>query len=367
MPTLFDPFRLKDIELRNRIAVAPMCQYSAEDGVPNDWHLVHLGARAAGGAGLVIAEGSAVSAQGRITLGDAGLWNDAQAEGWQRITAFIKRHAVPGIQLAHAGRKASAHRPWDGDDHIAADDPRAWDTMAPSPIALGGGLDRIPREMTDADIAQAREEFVAAAKRALGAGFEWLELHFAHGFLVQSFFSPLANHRRDGYGGSAEGRARFPLEVLAAVRDVWPERLPLSVRLGVTDFHPGEQPLEESIALVRRLKSIGLDLVDVSLGFNTPDVDGVPWGPGFMVPIAERIRREAAIATAAGWRIGEPRHADAIVRNAQADLILLAHAELSDPHWPYRAAHALGLPRPHELLPIQYAHWLNGREPAVAV
>lgn len=367
MPSLFDPFRLKGVTLNNRIAVAPMSQYSADDGVPNDWHLMHLGTRAAGGAGLVIAEGTAVSPEGRITLGDAGLWNQAQVEAWARIAAFVKRHSVPGIQLSHAGRKASANRPWEGDDHFAADDPRAWDTFGPSPIALGGPLPRVPEQITVAGIAQVRDDFVAAARRALDAGFEWLELHFAHGFLAQSFFSPLANRRHDDYGGSADNRARFPAEILAAVREVWPERLPLTIRLGVCDFHAGEQPLEESIALVRRFKVLGLDLLDVSLGFNTPDVSGVPWGPGFMVPIAERIRRETGIATAVGWRISAPRHADAIVRDGQADLVMLAHALLSDPLWPYRAARALGIARPHEVLPPQYAHWLNGREPAIEV
>jgi 2,4-dienoyl-CoA reductase-like NADH-dependent reductase (Old Yellow Enzyme family) len=367
MPTLFDPLRLKDITLKNRIAVAPMCQYSAEDGIPGDWHLVHLGARAIGGAGLVIAEGTAVSPEGRITLGDTGLWKAEQTEAWARIAAFVKRHAVPGIQLAHAGRKAGAHRPWEGDAQFAPDDPRGWETIAPSPIALGGHLPRVPREMTTVDIAQVKEDFVAAARHALEAGFEWLELHFAHGFLAQSFFSPIANRRTDDYGGSPDGRARFPLELLSAVREIWPERFPLTIRLGVTDFHPDGQPLEESIALVRRFRTAGLDMIDVSLGFNTPDVSGVPWGPGFLVPIAERIRREAGIPTAVGWRISDPHQADAILREERADLVLLGHAELSDPHWPYRAARALGIERPHALLPIQYAHWLDGGEPAVEV
>lgn len=367
MPALFDSLRLKGVTLRNRIAVAPMCQYSAEDGIPGDWHLVHLGARAVGGAGLVIAEGTAVSPEGRITPGDTGLWNAKQTEAWARIAAFVKRYPVPGIQLAHAGRKASAHRPWDGDAHFAPGDPRAWETIAPSPIALGGHLHRVPREMADADIAQTQQDFVAAAERALDAGFQWLELHFAHGFLAQSFFSPIANRRIDDYGGSADRRARYPIEVLSAVREIWPDKFPLTVRLGVTDFHPDGQPLEESIELVRRFRLAGLDMIDVSLGFNTPDVSGIPWGPGFLVPIAERIRREADIPTAVGWRISEPHQADTILREERADLVLLGHAELSDPYWPYRAARALGIDRPHDVLPIQYAHWLNGREPAVEV
>lgn len=361
MPSLFDSFRLKSIKLKNRITVSPMCQYSADDGVPNEWHLVHLGARAIGGAGLVIAEVTAVSPEGRISLGDTGLWNDKQAESWARIAAFVKSYTVPGIQIGHAGRKASANRPWEGDDHIATSDPHGWDTIAPSAIAFGGDLPKIPHELTKAEIARVRNDFAAAAKRALDAGFEWLELHFAHGYLAESFFSPIANKRADEYGGSLENRSRFLTETLSAVREVWPERLPLTAKLGVSDFHADGQPLEESIELIRRFKALGLDLIDVSIGFNTPDARGVPWGPGFMAPIAERIRREVEIPTAVGWLITEPQQADAIVRDGQADLIMLAHAMLSDPNWPYHAAKALGIGRPHDVLPPQDAHWLKGR------
>ncbi|MBV8799564.1 MAG: NADH:flavin oxidoreductase/NADH oxidase [Alphaproteobacteria bacterium] len=361
MPSLFSEFRLKDIALKNRIAVSPMCQYSAQDGVPETWHLVHLGGRAVGGASLVIAEATAVSPEGRISPGDTGLWNDAQAQAWAPIAAFVKRYAVPGIQIAHAGRKASANRPWEGDDHIPADDPRAWQTIGPSPLAFGANLPRAPREMTKDDIARVRGDFVSAAKRALNAGFEWLELHFAHGYLAQSFFSPIANRRTDEYGGSFENRSRFLTETVAAVRKVWPERYPLTARLGVSDFNDESQPLEESIELIRRFKTLGLDLIDVSIGFNTPDVRGVPWGPAFMAPIAERVRREVDLPTAVGWLINEPAQADAIVRDGQADLIMLAHAELSDPHWPYRAAKSLGIAKPQDALPPQYAHWLKGR------
>lgn len=356
---LFDPLRLKDVELKNRVGVAPMCQYSAEDGVPNDWHLMHLGGMAAGGAGLVIAEATAVSPVGRISPGDAGLWNDTQTGAWARIVSFLERHSVPGIQLAHAGRKASANRPWQGDDHIAADDERGWKTIAPSSIAFGDKLPKVPHEMTREEIARVQSDFAAAAKRALDAGFQWLELHFAHGYLGQSFFSPIANQRTDEYGGTPTNRARFVVETLSAVRDVWPERLPLTVKLGVTDFHAGEQPLEESVELVRRLKSLGLDLLDVSLGFNSPDVSKVPWAPGFMAPLAERFRREAEIPVAVGWLINEPQHADEIIRSGQADLVLLAHAMLDDPHWPYHAAKALGVKGPQQMLPPQRAHWLK--------
>jgi 2,4-dienoyl-CoA reductase-like NADH-dependent reductase (Old Yellow Enzyme family) len=362
MPSLFDSFTVKDVTLRNRIAVSPMCQYSAVDGHANDWHLVHLGAHAIGGAGLVHVEATAVSPEGRITPGCTGIWSDAQAEKFAPIIKFLKAHgAVPAIQIAHAGRKASANRPWEGDNHMAPDDPRAWQPIAPSALAFGANLPRVPHEMSKAEIARVRGDFVAAAKRALAVGFEWLELHFAHGYLAQSFFSPLANKRTDEYGGSFENRSRFLVETFTAVREVWPARLPLAVRLGVSDFQDGSQPLEESIELVKRFKSLGLDVIDPSLGFNTPDISGVPWGPAFMVPIAERIRREADIATAAGWFINEPAQADGFIREGRADLVMLAHAMLSDPNWPYHAAKALGLADPQSVLPPPYAHWLKGR------
>lgn len=362
MPKLFTELTLKSVTLRNRIVVSPMCQYSAEEGVPNDWHLVHLGARAAGGAALVIGEATAVSPDGRITPGCTGLWNDDQAQAWAAVVNFVKRQgAVPGIQLGHAGRKASANRPWEGDDHISNDDPRGWQTLGPSALAFGDKLPRTPIEMTKQDILRVQADFVAATKRALSAGFEWLELHFAHGYLAQSFFSPIANQRADEYGGSFDNRARFLLDTLCAVREVWPEKLPLTARLGVSDFTKDSQPLEESIELVKQFRSHGLDLIDVSLGFNTPDVSGVPWGPAFMAPIAQRIKTEASIPTAVGWLITEPQQAEDIIANGQADLVMLAHKELDDPHFPYHAAKALGVAEPQRVLPPQYAFWLKGR------
>jgi len=362
MSKLFSPFQIKGVSLRNRVVVSPMCQYSASEGVPNEWQLVHLGARAIGGAALVIAEATAVSPEGRITPGCTGLWNDGQAEAWTPILSFVKRHgAVPGIQLAHAGRKASANRPWEGDDHMLVSDPRSWEPLAPSPLPFGAKLPRVPQALTKDEILRVQGDFVAAAKRALAAGFEWLELHFAHGYLAQSFFSPIANKRTDEYGGSFENRARFLVDTLGAVRAVWPEKYPLMVRLGVSDFTKESQPLEESIQLAKRFKSHGLDVLDVSLGFNTPDVSGVPWGPAFMAPIAQLIKEEAAIPTAVGWFINEPQQAEAIVASGQADLIMLAHKELDDPHFPYHAAKALGVAEPHNVLPPQYAHWLKGR------
>jgi 2,4-dienoyl-CoA reductase-like NADH-dependent reductase (Old Yellow Enzyme family) len=358
---LFSEFALKDVRLKNRIAVSPMCQYSAKEGVPNEWHRVHLGSLALGGAGLVIAEATAVSPEGRITPACTGLWNDAQAEAFVPIVRFLESHgAVPGIQLAHAGRKASANRPWEGDDHLPADHPEAWEPIGPSAVAMGGSLGRVPRAMTREDIVRVREAFASAARRALAAGFKWLELHFAHGYLAQSFFSPLANRRTDAYGGAFEGRARFLLETLGAVREVWPSHLPLTARLGVIDYVEGEQPMEESIELVRRMKSAGLDLVDVSMGFNTPDISRVPWGEhGFLVPIAHRIRREAGIPVAASWNISDPKKTDGFIRDEQVDLVMLAKALLDDPHWPYHAARSLGRATPQSLLPPQYRWWLK--------
>ncbi len=358
MPSLFTPLTVKDVTLRNRIAVSPMCQYSADFGLINDWHQVHLAGLARGGAALVIAEATAVAPEGRITPGCAGLWNDAQGEAWSRAVAAIKAAgAVPGIQIAHAGRKASANRPWEGDDHIAADDPRGWETIAPSAIAMGGGLSKLPRAMSLADIERVKADFVATAQRALAAGFEWLELHFAHGYLAQSFFSTWSNKRNDGYGGDFAGRSRFALETLAAVRAVWPEHLPLSARLGVTEFD-GSDDLEEGIELVRRMKANGLDVIDVSVGFSTPTAN-VPWGPAFMAPIADRVRREAGLTTTTSWFISEPAQADALIAEGKVDFVSLGRPLLENPHWPYRAARELGVEKAAWTLPTPYAHWLE--------
>jgi 2,4-dienoyl-CoA reductase-like NADH-dependent reductase (Old Yellow Enzyme family) len=362
MPGLFDTYTLKSLTLRNRIAVSPMCQYSAIDGVVNDWHLVHLGARASGGASVVVAEATAVAPEGRITQGCAGLWNDAQAEAWSRVARFVaERGAVPGIQLAHAGRKASANRPWEGDDHLAANDPRAWEIVGPSALAFGGNLLRVPRAMTVDGIQRVQRRFAEAAQRALAAGFQWLNLHFAHGYLANSFMSPIANQRADQYGGSFDNRARFPLETLAAVRAVWPEHLPLTVRLGVRDFVDGGMTLDEGIELSRRLHKAGADLIDVSLALNSPDVSGVPWGPGFMVPAARRVREEAGVPVSVGWMIDSPQEADRIIRDGSVDLYTSARAVLAEPSWPYRAASELGVATPQDVLPVQYAAWLKRR------
>ncbi|EGH45755.1 NADH:flavin oxidoreductase/NADH oxidase, partial [Pseudomonas syringae pv. pisi str. 1704B] len=262
MSALFEPFKLKDVTLRNRIAIPPMCQYSATEGVINDWHQVHLASMARGGAGLLVVEATAVAPEGRITPGCTGIWNDEQAQAFVPVVKAIKAAGcVPGIQIAHAGRKASANRPWEGDDHIAASDSRGWDTIAPSAIAFGANLPKVPRAMTLEDIARVRQNFVDAARRARDAGFEWIELHFAHGYLGQSFFSEHSNQRTDEYGGSFDNRSRFLLETLAAVREVWPENLPLTARFGVIEYDGrDEQTLAESIELARRFKAGGLDL-----------------------------------------------------------------------------------------------------------
>jgi len=360
MAALFTPFSLKDVTLRNRIAVPPMCQYSAVDGMVNEWHDAHYAGLARGGAGLVIVEATAVSPEGRITPGCTGLWNDAQAEGMARIAARIKAAgAVPGIQIGHAGRKASANLPWEGDDHIADGNPRGWPTISPSAVAFGGGLPKVPRAMTLDDIDRVRGDFVAAARRARDAGFQWLELHFAHGYLAQSFFSVHANKRTDMYGGSAENRGRFLLETLAAVREVWPENLPLTARFGVIEFDGrDEETLAESIELVRQMHAGGLDMLNASIGFST--IEGrAPWGSGFLAPVAARVRRETGMPVASGWCMDDPRVAERAIAEGQMDLVMIARAHLADPHYPYALAVALGQENPAWVLPAPYAHWLS--------
>jgi 2,4-dienoyl-CoA reductase-like NADH-dependent reductase (Old Yellow Enzyme family) len=353
MTHLFEPLTIRSVTLRNRIGVSPMCQYSAEDGVANEWHLVHLGSRAAGGAGLIIAEATAVAPEGRITPGDIGLWANKHIEPMARIIRFIRQHgAVPAVQIAHAGRKGSAARPWEGGAHLA-DDAGGWPTIAPGALPFGGDLPKVPRAMSAADIARVQADFVAAAKRALAAGCEWLEIHSAHGYLNHEFLSPLTNQRTDNYGGSFENRIRFLLETTRAVRAVWPEQWPLAVRISCTDWVPGGWDIEQSIELARRLKAEGVDLMDCSSGGTVPDAR-IPAGPGFQVPFAERIRKEAGIATAAVGLITAPAQADEIVRNGRADLVLLGREYLRDPYWPLRAARALGraaaLPPPPQYL-----------------
>ncbi|WP_153110847.1 NADH:flavin oxidoreductase/NADH oxidase [Propionivibrio limicola] len=360
MSSLFTPFKLKDVTLRNRIAVPPMCVFSATDGFSNDFHWSHYSTLSRGGPGLVIVEATAIAPEGRITPSCLGLWDDAQAEGLAKIAKGIKAGgAVAGIQIGHAGRKANANLPWEGDDHIAKDDPRYWETISPSPVAFGGGLPRIPKEMTVEDIARVRLDFVAAARRARDAGFEWLELHFAHGYLGQSFFSVHANQRTDEYGGDLAGRSRFLLETLAAVREVWPENLPLTARFGVIEYDGRDaETLAEAIELARKFRAGGLDLLNVSVGFSTPHAD-IPWGPAFLTPVAERVRHKAGMPVASSWNIDTPALAEHAVAAGQLDLVMIGRVHLSNPHWTYQAAQSLHIDKPDWVLPAPYAHWLE--------
>lgn len=360
MSALFQPFKLKDITLRNRIAVPPMCTYSANDGLINEWHQVHYASLARGGAGLVIVEATAVAPEGRISPHCTGIWNDEQAQAFAKVAKSIKdAGSVPGIQIAHAGRKASANIPWEGDDHIPAGDPRVWQTIAPSAVPFGANLPKQPQEMTLEDIARVRDDFVAAARRALDAGFEWLELHFAHGYLAQSFFSVHSNKRNDQYGGSFDNRSRFLLETLAAVRDVWPQHLPLTARFGVIEFDGrDEETLQESIELTRRFKAAGLDMLSVSIGFSTPEAN-IPWAPAFMGPIAQQVREQADLPVSSAWGFGTPELAEQAVASGQLDLVMVGKAHLANPHWSYQAARELGIDRASWTLPTPYAHWLE--------
>lgn len=360
MSTLLAPYSLKSLRLRNRIAASPMCQYSATDGVANSWHSVHYAALARGGAGLVVIEAMAVSPEGRITPGCLGLWNEAQAAALAPVVASIKAAgAVPGIQIGHAGRKASANRPWEGDDHIPEGDPRGWQPIAPSPIAFGANLPRVPREMTQADIRRVRDDFVAATRRARDLGVGFLMLHFSHGYLAQNFLSSWSNQRRDEYGGSAQNRARFLLETLEAVRNVWPEELPLCARLGMIEFDGNDEAtLTESIELAKQLKQRGLDFLDVSLGFSTPTAK-IPWGPAFLAPIAARALKETGLPGATTWYISTPELAEHLVSTGIVDLVMMGRPLLANPHWPYAAAQRLGVERPSWILPAPYAHWLE--------
>jgi 2,4-dienoyl-CoA reductase-like NADH-dependent reductase (Old Yellow Enzyme family) len=338
---LFEPFAQRSLNLRNRLVVSPMCQYSATDGVPDNWHLVHLGSRAVGGAAAVIAEATAVSAQGRISLGDTGLWNEAQLEAWRPIAHFIKSHgAIAGVQLAHAGRKSSAQRPWEGGGALPAGQ-QDWLTVAPSALPFDKGW-HTPQALDEAGIQGVIADFRAAAQRALTAGFELIELHGAHGYLLHQFLSPLSNQRTDSYGGSFENRSRIVREVVTAVREVWPAELPLWIRISATDWaEHGGWDIEQSVQLAKQLRPLGVDLIDVSSGGLLPHVK-IPLGPGYQVPFAARIRREAEIATGAVGLITEVQQAADIVANGEADVVLMARESLRDPYFPRRAAQQLG-------------------------
>jgi 2,4-dienoyl-CoA reductase-like NADH-dependent reductase (Old Yellow Enzyme family) len=337
-PKLFSPFTLRDLTFSNRVFVSPMCQYSCTDGLATSWHLVHLGARAVGGAGLVMTEATAVSPEGRISPVDLGIWSDAHVPPLREIAAFIKSQgSVPAMQLAHAGRKASTEAPWNGQ---GAAKEGGWTPVAPSAIAFAPEYP-MPRAMTADDLEQVVADFRAAARRALDAGFEVVEIHNAHGYLLHEFLSPLSNHRADDYGGSFENRARLPLRVARAVREVWPASRPVFVRISATDWAEGGWDLDQSVRFAQALCEAGLDLVDCSSAGLIGHVK-IPVGPGYQVPFAERIRRDARIPTIAVGLITEPQQAQAIISGDQADAVMLARAVLRDPYWPLHAARALG-------------------------
>ncbi len=338
MSKLFTPFPLRSLVFPNRIFVSPMCQYSSENGMPNDWHTVHLGSRAIGGAGFVCVEASGVTPEGRITPWDAGIWSPQHATAWKPIVDFIRTHgAIPGMQLAHAGRKASCAKPWDGGNSLT---PRqgAWQTLGPSAVAFGDYA--VPRAMTEAEITATIEDFRRGAQHALAAGFDVVEVHGAHGYLLHSFCSPLSNVRTDSWGGSLENRMRFPLAVARAVREAWPADKPVFYRISATDWAEGGWDLAQSIELCRQLKKTGIDLIDCSSGGNIA-TQKIALGPGYQVPFSDAIRREASMPTAAVGLISEPVQAEEILSLGRADAVCLARAMLRDPYWPRHAAKAL--------------------------
>lgn len=339
MSKLFSPLKIRSIELKNRIAMSPMCQYSSVNGMPTDWHFIHYGSRSVGGAGLIIAEATAVAPEGRITPDDAGIWNDAQVEAYQRITKFISsHHTVPGIQLAHAGRKASTYAPGKGDGEVTNEN-GGWQTLSASAIRFTENYP-LPKKMTIDDIHSVVEQFQQAAKRSLLAGYRVIELHMAHGYLVHQFLSPFSNKRTDEYGGSFENRIRLALEIVHAVRAVIPNSAPLFVRISATDWTEGGWDIEQSIELAKKLKSAGADLIDTSSGGNLPHAS-IPIGVGYQVPLAERIKRESEIMTGSVGLITSPEQAEQILTSNQADLIILARELLRNPYWPLAAARQL--------------------------
>ncbi|MDP2053926.1 MAG: NADH:flavin oxidoreductase/NADH oxidase [Acidobacteriota bacterium] len=341
MPHLFDPLTIRSQTFTNRVFVSPMCEYSSDDGFANDWHLVHLGSRAVGGAGLVLTEATAVTPEGRISPQDLGIWKDDHVDFLSRIVRFIHgQGSVAGMQLAHAGRKASTYRPWSGTGAIAVADGGWSEVLAPSAVPFADNY-LVPQALTVEGIARVTTAFVDAARRALAAGVRVIEIHAAHGYLLHEFLSPLSNQRDDRYGGSFDNRTRFVREVVTAVRGVWPENLPLFVRISATDWLEGGWDIEQSVELARQLKTLGVDFIDCSSGGNAARAQ-IPVGPGYQAPFAERIRRDAAVLTGAVGLITEPSQAERIVSSGQADAVLLARELLRDPYFPLRAAHALG-------------------------
>ena len=365
MVDLFSPFTLKGVTLRNRIGMSPMTMYRSVDGKMNDFHVMYLGARASGGFALVFAEQIAIAAEGRTSVHCAGLWDDDQIAGHARVTAMIKgMGAVAAIQLGHTGRNGSEVKPWVADmlgRQLPPDHPEGWQVVGPSDVPYGFGKRIYPvHALTRDEIRDIHRKYADAARRALEAGYEWLELHFAHGYLGASFYSPLANHRTDEYGGSLRNRARFLIEALDAVREVWPERLPLTARLGSDDFHPGGVTFEESLEVLSWMKQHGLDLADLSMGGNTDDMrDPVFVRPSGWVERGSIVRREVGIPVTVSWNLGVPRDADRAIRDEKIDLVLLGRPALANPHWPVWAARELGAADEWSLLPEDWAWWIR--------
>jgi 2,4-dienoyl-CoA reductase-like NADH-dependent reductase (Old Yellow Enzyme family) len=365
---LFEPLALRGVTLPNRIAISPMCQYSAVDGMANDWHVAHLGRFAMGGAGLVFVEATAVEARGRITHGDTGLWHEAQIAPMARVAAIIRRcGAVPAMQLAHAGRKASIQRPWEGGGPLGPEQAAAgetpWEVVGPSALPVDAGW-LVPRALSAEDLAGLRDAWVEAARRALEAGFEVLEVHCAHGYLMHQFLSPLTNRRNDAYGGSLEGRCRFPLEVVSEVRAAWPEDRPLFVRISAVDDLEDGWTIDDSIAFARMLKAAGVDVVDCSSGglagsAVAPKAVRIPRVPGFQVPYAEAVRRGADLPTMAVGLITGPAEAEAVLAEGRADIVAIGRTALDDPNWPHHAYRALVDPADYARWPEQSGWWLE--------
>ena len=361
MPDLFSPYTLKGVTLRNRIAMSPMTMYRSTDGLMNDFHVMLLGSRAAGGFGLVFPEQLAITKEGRTSTGCGGIYEDAQIEGLKRVTDIIKdMGSVPAIQLGHTGRKGSELKPWQGQAQLPADHPDGWQVVGPSAIPYGGRYVYPVHALTRDEIKEVTRNHARAAQRALDAGFEWLELHFAHGYLGASFFSPIANKRDDEYGGSLENRVRYHLEVIDAVREVWPDRYPLTMRLGCDDLNEQGVQFEDAIVAVGMMKQHGLDFADLSIGFNTDDLQLVPFADmAFMVERGTRVRNEVGIPVGVSWNLGLPALADRVIREELIDLVFLGRPALSNPHWPLWAARELAHNDPFSLVPEDWAWWLR--------
>lgn len=361
MPDLFSPYTLKGVTLRNRIVMSPMTMYRSRDGLMNDFHVMLMGSRAAGGFGLVFPEQLAITPHGRTSVSCGGIYDDAQVEGLRRVTSIIKdMGATPAVQLGHTGRKGSEQKPWEGGAQLPPDHPDGWQVVGPSDVPYGGKATLPVHALTIDEIRAIHRAYRDAARRAVDAGFEWLELHFAHGYLGASFFSPIANRRTDAYGGSFDNRLRFHLEALDAVREVWPDRLPLSMRLGSDDLHDEGVQFDEAVEAVRRMKAHGLDIADLSLGLNTPNLQRRPFNNvAFMVERGARVRHEVGIPVGVSWNLGMPQVADRAIRDEKIDLVLLGRPALANPHWPVWAARELGRDDPFALVPEDWGWWLR--------